>query len=148
MTGCGGRMCCRHLSIRMFEGYAGTSDSGFRAEAEAEQALARGEHLLAMIDKHDHECLSGPSAAQAAQRLSDFGQRARFRGIAITDSRQLARLMQNDDPAVYPSTYITCVHNHDKALCEQQRDAYGTLRPSPGSCRPLDCRNVALTPDN
>lgn len=31
----------------MFEGYAGTSDSGFRAEVEAEQALARGEHLLA-----------------------------------------------------------------------------------------------------
>lgn len=138
----------RHLSIQMFEGYAGTSDSGFRAEVEAEQALARGEHLLAMIDKHDHECLSGPSAAQAAQRLSDFGQRARFRGIAITDSRQLARLMQRDDPAVYPGTYVTCVYNPDKALCQQQRDAHGTLRPSLGSCRPLDCRNTALTPDN
>ena len=77
----------RHLSIQMFEGYAGTSESGFRAEVEAEQALARGEHLLAMTDRHDHEHLAGPAASQAAQRLADFGQRARFRGITITDSR-------------------------------------------------------------
>ncbi len=138
----------RHLSIQMFEGYAGTSDSGFRAEVEAEQALARGEHLLAMIDKHDHEYLTGPAASQAAQRLAGFGQRARFRGIAITDNRQLARLMQRDDPAVYPGTYATCIYNPDKALCRQQHDIRGTRRPSLGSCRPLECRNTALTSDN
>jgi integrase len=138
----------RHLSIQMFEGYAGTSDSGFRAEVEAEQALARGEHLLAMIDKHDHECLTGPAARQAAQRLADFGRRARFRGIAITDNRQLARLMQRDDPAVYPGTYATCIYNPDKALCRQQHDTRGTLRPALGSCQPLECRNTALTADN
>ncbi|MFC9234934.1 hypothetical protein ACFTZK_00285 [Streptomyces decoyicus] len=32
----------RHLSVQMFEGYAGTSESGFRPEVEAEQALTRG----------------------------------------------------------------------------------------------------------
>jgi hypothetical protein len=87
----------------------GTSECGFRAEVEAEQALARGEHLLALIDKHDHQQLTGPAASEAAQRLAGFGQRARFRGIVITDSRQLQRLMQRDDPAVYPGTYATCV---------------------------------------
>ena len=138
----------RHLSIQMFEGYAGTSDSGFRAEVEAEQALARGEHLLAMIDKHDHEHLTGPAAGEAAQRLSGFGQRARFRGITITDNRQLQRLIQHDDPAVYPGTYATCVYNPGKALCRQQRDVRGALRPSLGNCRPLECRNTALTADN
>jgi hypothetical protein len=44
----------RHHSIEMFEGYAGTSDSGFRGEVEAEQALERGERLLAIIDNHEH----------------------------------------------------------------------------------------------
>ena len=39
----------------MFEGYAGTSESGFRGEVEAEQTLQRGERLLAMIENHsDH----------------------------------------------------------------------------------------------
>jgi hypothetical protein len=53
----------------MFEGYAGTSDSGFRAEVESEQALARGEHLLAMIDAHEHYDLTGPAAEEAIRRL-------------------------------------------------------------------------------
>lgn len=45
----------RHHSIQMFEGYAGTSESGFRAEVESEQALARGEHLMTIIDVHEHQ---------------------------------------------------------------------------------------------
>ena len=32
--------------------------AGFRAEAEAEQALARGEHLLAMTTRHEHHTRS------------------------------------------------------------------------------------------
>jgi hypothetical protein len=42
----------RHQSIHLFEGYAGTSDSGFRDEVEAEQALARG-HFLAELATGD-----------------------------------------------------------------------------------------------
>jgi hypothetical protein len=138
----------RHMSIQMFEGYAGTSDSGFRAEVEAEQALARGEHLLAIIDKHEHEHMTGPAAGEAARRLADFGQKARYRGIVITDSRQLRRLMHRQDPAVYPGVYATCVFNPDKALCQLNHDARGTLRPSLGNCRPLQCRNTALIDGN
>jgi hypothetical protein len=41
-----GAIAYRHMSIQLFECYAGTSDSGFRAEVESEQALARGEQLL------------------------------------------------------------------------------------------------------
>lgn len=66
----------RHLSVQMFEGYAGTSDSGFRAEVESEQALARGEHLLAMIDAHEHTQLAGPAASEAARWLNLFGDHA------------------------------------------------------------------------
>lgn len=58
----------------MFEGYAGTSESGFRAEVEAEQALTRGEHLLTAIDAYEHEHLSGPAAAEAHRRLIAFDQ--------------------------------------------------------------------------
>ena len=45
-----GAIAYRHHAVQLFEGYAGTSDSGFRAEVEAEQALVRGENLLSMID--------------------------------------------------------------------------------------------------
>ena len=138
----------RHLSIQMFEGYAGTSDSGFRAEVEREQALARGEHLLAMIDAHEHTGIVGPATGEAVRRLEDFGDHARFQGTVVTDAHRLRRLMQRKDPAVYPGAYATCVHDHAKALCEHARDTRGQLRPNLGDCRPLQCHNVALTVDN
>ena len=143
-----GAIAYRHLSIQMFEGYAGTSDSGFRAEVESEQALARGEQLLAMIDQHEHTNLAGPAAGEAARRLQEFGQHASFRGTVISDEHRLRRLMARNDPAIYPDKYVTCVHTHATALCQQRRDHRGALRPDIGSCKPLACRNVALSPDN
>jgi hypothetical protein len=138
----------------MFEGYAGTSDSGFRAEVESEQALARGEHLLAMIDAHEHTQLAGPAAAEAERRLAEFDEharvdnQARFAGTVLTDPRRLTRLMRRQDPAIYPGTFATCVFQPDKALYQPHHDQGGATRPGLGECRPLECGNVALTTDD
>lgn len=126
----------RHHAIQMFEDYAGTSSSGFRAEVESEQAIARGEHLLAMIDQHEHQQMTGPAAAEAAGRLASFA------GQVATDPRRLARLMARHDPAIYPGKYVTCIYSHAKALCTRHAE------PDLGSCRPLECRNAAFTATN
>jgi integrase len=140
----------RHLSIQMFEGgYAGTSESGFRAEVESEQALARGEYLLDLADTHRHDNLVGPGAQEATHRLSEFGIHTDgFAGTVISDERRLARLMKRHDPGIYPGTYVTCVYSHDKALCRPTTDTAGNVLPELGDCKPLACRNVALTSDN
>ncbi|MFV8182078.1 hypothetical protein [Streptomyces sp. AF1B] len=143
-----GALQYRHHGIQIFEGYAGTSDSGFRAEVESEQALARGEHYLAMVDAHEHTELTGPAAAEAARRLEGFGHRTRFQGIVVTDEHRLKRIMEREDPAVYPGTYITCVHDHSKALCERARKGRFEGLPDHGHCQPLACQNVALTSRN
>ncbi|MFI6163034.1 hypothetical protein ACIA59_24170 [Micromonospora haikouensis] len=139
-----GAIAYRHHSVQMFEGYAGTSASGFRAEVEAECALARGEDLAVMVERHEHTRLAGPAADEAALRLREFGQHLRFAGAIPTDRRQLAKLMARHDPHVYPGRFVTCVHNPDRALCH---NGSGT-GPSLGDCQPLACRNVTLTDDN
>ncbi|MCX4819668.1 hypothetical protein OG883_07060 [Streptomyces sp. NBC_01142] len=138
----------RHHSIQMFEGYAGTSDSGFRAEVESEQAIARGEVYMEMIEAHQHLDLAGPSAEEAARRLKDFGERAQFQGQVALDKHRLKRIMKRHDPAVYPGEYITCVNDSAKALCEKARGGNSEGLPSHGGCMPLACRNVALTAEN
>ena len=143
-----GALAYRHHCVQVFEGYAGTSESGFRAEVESEQALARGEHLMAAIDAHEHTHLTGPAADEAARRLETFGERARFQGNVVLDDNRLRRLMARHDPAVYPGEYITCVHDHAKALCEKARSRRSEGLPDHGGCKPLACRNVALTPVN
>ncbi|MER5935120.1 hypothetical protein [Streptomyces sp. NPDC002054] len=94
----------------------GTSDSGFRAEVEAEQSMQRGEHLLALTTDHQHD-LRGPAAHEAAARLADFHQRTGFTGSVVTHPARLRRVLARHDPEVYPGTYVTCVFNPDKALC-------------------------------
>ena len=143
-----GALAYRHHCVQVFEGYAGTSESGFRAEVESEQALARGEHLMAAIDAHEHASLTGPAAEEAARRLETFGGRARFQGTVVTDQARLRRLMNRHDPPIYPGEYITCVHDHAKALCEKARRGRGEGLPDHGGCKPLACRNVALTTEN
>ncbi|MFG1858926.1 site-specific integrase [Actinomadura geliboluensis] len=139
----------RHLSIQMFEGYAGTSDSGFRAEVESEQALARGEQLMDLTDTHRHEGIAGPGAAEAVRRLEEFGHRtAGFAGTVVTDKNRLKRIMTRNDPGIYPSKYVTCVHQHSKALCEKKAELSGKIVPDLGDCKPLLCQNTALTPAN
>ena len=56
--------------------------------------------------------------------------------------------MNRHDPAVYPGEYVTCVHDHAKALCEKARHGRGEGLPDHGECQPLACRNVALTTEN
>jgi integrase len=132
-----GALQYRHHAIQMFESYAGTSASGFRAEVEAEQAIARGEHLLAMTDQHQH--LTGPAAREAAARLAAFGG---FAGQVTTAPRRIARVMASHDPAVYPGEYVTCVYSHARALCSHGDG------PDLGTCQPLHCRNAAFAPAN
>jgi hypothetical protein len=139
-----GAIAYRHHSLQMFEGYAGTSASGFRAEVEAEQALARGEDLAVMVERHEHTRLAGPAADEAGIRLQEFGGHVGFAGTVPADRRQLAKLMARHDPHIYPGRFVTCVHNPDRALCHN-----GTrTSPSLGDCQPLACRNVALTDAN
>jgi hypothetical protein len=133
----------------MFEGYAGTSDSGFRAEVEAEQTLERGEQLFAMIEHHLHHDLRGPAADQAHARLDNLARKTAYPGSIITDPKRLARIMRRDDPKIYPGRFVTCVYDPNKALCRCQHTANGEgLMPDLDSCQPLHCNNVALTAEN
>lgn len=143
-----GAIAYRHLSIQMFEGYAGTSDSGFRAEVEAEQALARGQDLMALATDYSHSAITGPAADEAHRRLEAFDASAAFAGTVLTDNTRLARLMKRSDPAIYPGTFALCVFDPDKAMCQPRPDQRGDTRPQLGHCQPLDCSNVALTASN
>ena len=140
-----GSMAYRHHRVRMFEGYAGTSASGFRAEVEAEDAIARGEQLCDLITSHGHHQLTGPAAAEAEARLADLERHVTFGGKVITDTRRFKRIMDRHDPRIYPGQYVTCIYNPDRALCRRTADANG---PSLPDCQPLACRNVALDSGN
>jgi hypothetical protein len=120
-----------------------TAQSGFRAEAQQEAALARGEALSEIVERHEHKQLRGPSAIEDAERLEAFGERVRFMG-RTPDRAQLLKLMSKNDPHIYLGKYVTCSDNPDRRQCRLP----GGERPDVGNCKPLSCRNVALTEEN
>jgi hypothetical protein len=133
----------------MFEGYAGTSESGFRGEVEAEHTLERGERLLAIIENHEHHDLRGPAAHEAQIRLTNLQRSGAYPGSVVTDRRRLLRIMHREDPHIYLGHFVTCVYNPEKALCRRQLTTDGDqTMPDLASCQPLQCRNVALTSEN
>jgi integrase len=140
-----GALQYRHHRVQMFEGYAGTSASGFRDEVESEEALARCDQLAALAADPPGRALTGPAAAEAESRLAAFAAAGPFAGMVITDPKRLARHLRQHDPHIYPGTFVTCVYNPDRALCTRGDDSTG---PSLSDCVPLQCRNVAMAPDN
>ncbi|MDY7556096.1 hypothetical protein [Cryobacterium sp. 10C3] len=132
----------RHHSVQMFEGYAGTSDSGFRAEVESEIAMARGDYLVDLESRGVE--LLGPAGDIARDRASKFVGRMRFAGIVADNPKQMKLLVEQEEPGVYPGEFVTCVFDASKAKCLRHRaDA-----PEMEACLPFECRNVSLDTAN
>ncbi|MEH0573920.1 hypothetical protein QBA54_05360 [Streptomyces sp. B21-108] len=131
----------------MFEGYAGTSDSGFRDEVEAEQALARGQLLAEMGADEDRPTLTGPAGAEAEARLAEFAR--------TPPSTARSSLTKPACAALWPATTRTCTWGPSSpasttptAPCAALPTPPGDGRPVLADCQPLACRNTALTPAN
>jgi hypothetical protein len=56
--------------------------------------------------------------------------------------------MASNDPRYLPRQvrHLRAYPRHSS--CQQRRDQRGALRPDIGTCKPLTCRNVPLTPAN
>ena len=60
----------KHASVAAFEGYAGSSKSGFRAEVESQRALGQLDDLLVYFDERQTgSMLSGPAASRISKAL-------------------------------------------------------------------------------
>src|SRR6266545_3698313 len=75
-----GAIAYHHQRVQMFEGYAGASASGFRAEVEAEETLERGERLLAMVEDHQHQRPRGRRGRGPSGTVRPAGPLQRHRG--------------------------------------------------------------------
>ncbi|MFI5593715.1 hypothetical protein ACIA5G_52445 [Amycolatopsis sp. NPDC051758] len=137
----------KHHGIQMFEGYAGTSRSGFRAEVESEQALLRGDHLTDIATTYYHD-LAGPAAEEARRRLDVLTANPDFPGLVLADPVRARRFLARHEPDIYPGTYATCVFTAATARCLPPSRAAASTVPALERCHPLECANVALTPGN
>lgn len=137
-----GALQYKHLSLQMFRGYAGESDSDFPEDLAAEQALARGEWLGEFAAEVDS--VVGRAKDEVVRRLDQLGKVLGFAGALPENPRQLADFLKQHDPYIYRGVLVTCVFDPSKALC---------IRKTPGepdfqTCEPLTCSNAIFTPED
>jgi hypothetical protein len=133
-----------HASTIMFEGYAGSSASGFRAEIEEENRLARLGDIVEMYENwKDGVAPGGPMgprlAAEFAATSNELGD---LPGAVISEERR-AKMLKNTAVTLHPGFINDCFFYADHALCLK----YGDEAPGPAlsRCQPLKCPNSVVT---
>ena len=132
----------KHAQVTIFEGYAGTSASGFAAEVEAEQAVARLDYAE---DLYRDWLAGGPSGGGADHKINaEFARiHAELADLpgTIADPRRLRTMLSHLAVTLHPGVLGDCFYQPGTALCAKQ------ARPPAGK-KPLPMLNTCLTCPN
>lgn len=130
----------KHAQIAVFQGYAGTSASGFAAEVATEQAVAQLDYLEDLYrDWND----GGRSGGGAARRVDAEFDRIRrelgdLPGVIARPSR-LRTMLAHLTKTLHPGVLGDCFYQPPTALCAQRASTLG---------RPLPLLNMCSTCPN
>ncbi|MFF2941343.1 hypothetical protein ACFVSQ_16025 [Streptomyces niveus] len=130
-----------HAKITMFEGYAGTSPSGFAAEVAAEEAIAKLDYVEDLYrDWND----GGGSTGGAAKRIDAEFERIRrelgdLPGVVASPSR-LRTMLRHLTKTVHPGILNDCFYQSATAVCRSRARALDRPLPLHNMC--LICPNA------
>ncbi|MCR5857374.1 hypothetical protein [Mesorhizobium sp. J428] len=143
-----GKIQHKHTSIAMFEGYSGSSPSGFRQEVEQERALGQLDDVVEHYEQAVRHNL--PPAGPAAARL-----RAEFTRIRdelgdlpgrIVEPQRLRAMLAHLGRTLHVGLLADCFFDPDTALClDQDKDDLDRTMPALSQCRPDRCPNACIT---
>jgi hypothetical protein len=108
----------KHAAIALFEGYAGTSASGFAAEVAADETIARLDYLEDLY--RDHQAGARSAGGAAAGIDAEFDRVARelgdVPGIVASPSR-LRTMLEHLSTTLHPGALNDCFYRPEIALC-------------------------------
>ncbi|SEG94282.1 hypothetical protein SAMN04489712_14511 [Thermomonospora echinospora] len=131
----------KHTKIAVFEGYAGTSASGFAAEVAAEEAVARLDYVQ---DLYRDWNAGGRAGGGAAARIGAEFERIRAElgdlpGV-VADEARLRVMLRHLTKTLHPGVLNDCFFNAATAVCVKRATALG--RPVPAHTMCLRCPNA------
>jgi len=139
-----GKIQYKHAQVAIFEGYAGTSASGFPAEIEDERRLARLESFLDRYEDFKAGAATPPRLAEQFTRIrSELGD---FPG-RVADTARLRAMLANAARTYYPGVLNDCYFDPANALCLRHLREAGKPADQPvlNHCQPALCRNSCVT---
>ncbi|MHB1446829.1 MAG: hypothetical protein ACYCZV_14410 [Acidimicrobiales bacterium] len=125
----------KHAAIAMFEGYAGTSASGFAAEVASEAATAQLDYAEELYRDWNDGGRSGGGATAAID--AEFDRIRREMGDlpgTVPSSIRLRTMLQHLTKTLYPGVLNDCFYRRDTAVCAKGARANGRPLPMLNMC--------------
>jgi hypothetical protein len=136
----------KHASVAAFEGYAGSSRSGFRAEVEAQRRLGQLDDVLEYFDdRQAGAALSGPAAGRVGRSLDAIAKDLGPLPAMIADRGRLRTILADLARTLHPGPLADCFFDPATALCLRQATAPATAAPMIALCQPTRCPNSCIT---
>lgn len=136
----------KHASVAVFEGYSGTSSSGFRAEVEAQRRLGQLDDLLDYFDRRQGGAsLGGPAGPRIARTLDDTAERLGPLPAMISDRARLRVMLGSVARTLYVGQLADCFFDPATALCLKRVTTHDSGQPLTALCEPTRCPNACIT---
>jgi hypothetical protein len=141
-----GKIQYKHASVAMFDGYAGTSASGFRQEVEQERALGQLEDVVAQYEAHQRgERLAGPASSRLAAEYERVEcELGPFPG-RIADKGRLRAMLAHLARTLHVGQLNDCFFEPATALCLDKAGTGEREVPALSRCAPDRCPNACIT---
>ena len=136
----------KHASVAAFEGYAGSSASGFRAEVETQRALGQLDDVLAYFDERSAGASpSGPAGPRVARTLDVTRDELQPLPGMIADRARLRTLLASLARTLHVGVLADCFFDPSTALCLKRVTQPEAKAPHTALCEPTRCPNACIT---
>lgn len=139
-----GKIQYKHLSVAAFEGYAGTSASGFLAEIESEMQLAGASRMTEIYEASRNGLKPGGPAGKRVHEICE-AIRHEVGDLPghIVDEKRLRTMLRQQGRSIYIGPMTDCFYEEKDALCRgQTKEKSG---PVIAECDPAGCPNSCAT---
>lgn len=135
----------KHASVAAFEGYAGSSRSGFRGEIEAQRALGQIDDILVYFDERQGGArLGGPAANRIGAALDTAGHELAPLPAMIADRPRLRTMLGSLARTLHVGPLADCFFDPATALCLNRISEPGATGPMIAMCEPVRCPNACI----
>lgn len=136
----------KHASVAAFEGYAGSSRSGFRAEVENERSFGQLDDLLIYFDERQAgAALSGPAATRISKTLDGISAELGPLPVMIADRSRVRTMLTSLARTLHVGILADCFFDPGTAVCLKQATSADNTAPLTALCQPTRCPNACIT---
>ncbi len=136
----------KHASVAAFEGYAGSSKSGFSAEVEAQRALGQLDDVLVYFnERRTGKPLHGPAAPRIAKAMDAAANELDPLPAMIADRARLRAMLASLARTLHVGVLADCFFDPSTALCLKHAEEPDRSAPFVALCEPTHCPNACIT---